>query len=133
VTEAVLIQSMELVATRVGDPVPLIYERLFAANPELRELFMLDTDDAVKGNMLAQLIECLMDLAGDRHFAKGLIQTEVINHNNLGVPPEVFASFVETVVQTFREVLGSEWTEEFEAAWAALAQEFEALLETETA
>jgi len=120
--------SLELVAERVGDPTPLVYERLFKVQPEMRELFMLDTDDAVKGNMLAQLIECLMDLAGDRHFAKGLIQTEVINHDNLGVPPEVFASFVETVAQTFCEVLGAEWTADFESAWAALVQEFEALL-----
>lgn len=127
-TETVILASLEAVAERVGDPVPLVYERLFAAQPEMRVLFTLDRDDAVKGNMLAQLIDAMIDLAGEGHYARGLIQSEVINHGNLGVPPEVFITFVDTVVATFREVLGEDWTAEYERAWGALAQEFVSLL-----
>jgi len=125
--------SLELVAERVGDPTPLVYERLFAAQPEMRELFLLDTDDAVKGNMLAQLFECLLDLAGEGHYARGLIQTEMINHDNLGVPPEVFVTFLDTVVATLRDALGDDWTADMAQAWRALASEFDALLQPETA
>lgn len=132
-TEAAIIASLELVAERVGDPAPLVYGRLFAAQPEMRALFTLDRDNAVKGNMLAQLIDAMIDLAGEGHYARGLIQTEVINHSNLGVPPEVFITFVDTVIATFREALGAEWTEEFENAWGDLARQFNAMLETEAA
>lgn len=132
-SEAAIIASLELVADRVGDPAPLVYERLFAAQPEMRALFTLDRDNAVRGNMLAQLIDAMIDLAGEGRYARGLIQTEVINHSNLGVPPEVFITFVDTVIATFRDALGAEWTEEFEGAWGDLAQQFNAMLETEAA
>jgi len=36
-TDAIL-ASLELVADRVGDPTALVYERLFAAAPEMRAL-----------------------------------------------------------------------------------------------
>jgi len=132
-TEAAIIASLEAVAERVGDPTPLVYERLFAAQPEMHALFVLDKDNSAKGNMLAQLIDCMIDLAGEGHYARGLIQTEVINHGNLGVPPDVFITFVDTVIATFREALGADWTEEFESAWSDLARQFNAMLETEAA
>lgn len=132
-TKAVIIASLELVADRVGDPAPLVYERLFAAQPEMRALFVLDKDDAAKGNMLAQMIDAMIDLAGEGQYARGLIQTEVINHGNIGVPPEVFITFVDTVIATFRDALGAEWTEEFEAAWGDLSRQFNAMLVTEAA
>jgi len=132
-TEAAIIASLEAVAERVGDPTPLVYERLFAAQPEMHALFVLDKDNSAKGNMLAQMIDCMIDLAGEGHYARGLIQTEKINHSNLGVPPEVFITFIDTVIATFREALGEGWTKEFEGAWAKLARQFNAMLETESA
>jgi len=131
-TDAIL-ASLELVADRVGDPTALVYERLFAAAPEMRALFAMDDNDAIKGNMLAQLIDGMIDLAEEGHYARGLIQTEMINHSNIGVPPEVFMTFVDTVVATFREALGDDWTPAFESAWGKLAQEFSAMLQSETA
>jgi hemoglobin-like flavoprotein len=124
-----IIESLEQVADRVGDPTPLVYDRLFAAQPEMRALFTLDSDNSVKGNMLAQLIDAMIDLAGEGHYARGLIQTEVVNHNNLGVPPEVFVTFVDTVVATFREALGADWTADYDRAWGELAREFSEMLE----
>lgn len=123
--------SLEAVVERVGDPVTLVYERLFREQPEMRALFVLDTNDAIKGNMLAQLIDCMVDLAGEGHYARGLIQTEMINHENLGVPPEVFVTFLDTVIATFREALGASWSPEYEAAWAGLALGFRDMLQDE--
>jgi hemoglobin-like flavoprotein len=112
----------------VGDPTHLVYDRLFAAQPEMRALFALDRNDAVKGNMLAQLIDAMIDLAGEGHYARGLIRAEVINHENLGVPPEVFTTFVDTVIATFREALGADWTDTYDRAWADVAREFKEML-----
>ncbi|MEQ9145048.1 MAG: globin [Parvibaculaceae bacterium] len=116
----IITQSLEAIAERCGDPTPLVYERLFAENPEIKPLFVLDHDNAVKGNMLAQVLECFMDYAGDRHYAANLIACEKINHENIGIPPETFSTFFETVVATFRDILKEDWSEEYETTWTDL-------------
>ena len=54
-------ESLERVGERCADPTPLVYERLFAQNPDMRALFVRDTDDSVKGQMLYQVIEVFLD------------------------------------------------------------------------
>lgn len=112
--------SFELVAERCADPTGLVYQRLFARQPEMEALFVRDTDSSVRGQMLYQVIETMLDYVGRRHFAIGMIRAEVVNHENLGVPPEVFASFFATVMETFRGILGPDWTPAMEVAWTEL-------------
>ena len=112
--------SLDLVAERCADPTFLVYQRLFAREPEMEALFVRDTDASVRGQMLYQVIETMLDFVGRRHFAVGMIRSEVVNHENLGVPPQVFASFFATVAETFRDILGEAWTPAMEAAWAEL-------------
>ncbi len=114
---------LERIATIHGDPTDLVYERLFDKHPDMRELFILDRDNSVKGNMLAQVIECFLDFTGDKHYASSLIATEKINHDQIGVPPETFETFFTNVVDTFRHILGNSWTAEDEAAWDNLITE----------
>ena len=113
-------ECLERVGERCADPTPLVYERLFAQNPDMRALFVRDTDDSVKGQMLYQVLEVFLDFIGRRAYSANLIACEVVNHENLGVPPAVFATFFATVVETFREVLGAEWTPAYDQAWRAL-------------
>jgi hemoglobin-like flavoprotein len=108
---------LERIATIHGDPTDLVYKRLFDKHPTMRDLFILDRDDSVKGNMLAQVIECFLDFTGEKHYASSLIATEKINHDQIGVPPETFETFFTNVVETFRDILGDGWTAEDEAAW----------------
>ncbi len=112
--------SLELVAERCDDPTALVYQRLFAREPEMEALFVRDTDASVRGQMLYQVIETMLDFIGRRHFAVGMIRSEVVNHENLGVPPRVFASFFATVMESFRDILGPDWTPPIDAAWADL-------------
>ncbi len=123
-------KSLELVAERVGDPTALVYSRVFAKHPAMKLLFILDTDDGAKGHMLAEFIECLLDLLGERSYATGLLQTEMINHEGMGVPRDVFQTFFEIVKDTFRDVLAEEWTSEIDTAWAGLATEIDEMLDT---
>ncbi|HBM88705.1 MAG: globin [Parvibaculaceae bacterium] len=113
-------ECLERIAEFHGDPTDLVYKRLFTKHPEMRELFLLDRDNSVKGNMLAQVIECFLDFTGDKHYATSLIATEKINHDQIGVPPETFETFFITVVETFREILGDHWTENDERTWTNL-------------
>ncbi len=117
---------LERIAEVHGDPTDRVYERLFSKHPEMRDLFVLDKDNSVKGNMLAQVIECFIDFTGEKHYATSLIATEKINHDHLGVPPETFETFFSTVVDTFRDILGDNWSDEDEEAWSKLLAELSA-------
>ncbi len=73
--------------------------------------------------MLSQVIDCFLDFDGNRHFATSMISTEMVNHGHLGIEPKVFSSFFNIVKETFEDVLGDAWTEEYEAAWSTLISE----------
>ncbi len=119
--------SLELAAERAGDITAEVYERLFAAHPEMRGLFVRDTDGAVRGQMLSQAIEALLDFTGAHHFAANLIRSEIVNHENLGVPNAVFPIFFTVVRDTVRDACGPVWTPEMATTWEALLTDIEAL------
>jgi hemoglobin-like flavoprotein len=112
-----LVESLELVASRVTDPAPLVYARLFAEHPEVEALFVRDRSGMIRGQMLQVTIETLLDLAGDGHYASGLLQTERVNHQGLGVPADAFDSFYRVLMSTFRDIAGADWTPSMEASW----------------
>jgi hemoglobin-like flavoprotein len=112
--------TFELAAGRCEDLTPLVYERLFRQSPEMQPHFWRDTNGAIKGEMLARVIEAIFDFIGERKYANHLIQCEVVTHAGYDVPPEVFATFFGTVAETLKALLGSEWTPEIDAAWRSL-------------
>lgn len=117
---------LERIATIHGDPTGLVYEKLFSRHPEMRDLFILDRDNSVKGNMLSQVIECFIDFTGEQHYATSLIATEKINHDQIGVPAETFETFFVTIIDTFRDILGDAWTDQDEEAWNRLLTDLNA-------
>lgn len=118
-----IVASLECVVDKCGDPTELVYKRLFDQYPDMKLLFLLDRDDSVKGNMLAQVLECFMDFTGKRHYAANLISSERINHEMIGVPPDVFINFFTTVVDTFKDILKDDWTPEYDVAWSNLVSD----------
>ncbi|MBX3496803.1 MAG: globin [Parvibaculum sp.] len=120
--------SIERVAEVAGDPSPHVYARLFAQSPEMEALFVLDTDGNARGHMLSEALDCIFDFLGPRAYAPVLIQSELTNHQGFGVPPRVFATFFNVTMETFRELLGAEWTAETDAAWATLLGELDAVV-----
>jgi hemoglobin-like flavoprotein len=119
----IISQTLALVADRCGDPAALVYARLFAENPDMEALFIRDTSGLVRGQMLAVVLESLLDYVTDRSYGANLIQIERVNHEGLGVPPDVFDTFFSTVAATCKDILGPEWTREMDAAWSGLLDE----------
>jgi hemoglobin-like flavoprotein len=113
----VITATLELVSERVGDPTPHVFRRLFSDNPELEALFVRDNGGLVRGQMLQVTIESLLDFLGDKTYGANLVQIERINHQGLGVEPQVFDTFYLTVMATFKEILGADWTAEMEHIW----------------
>src|SRR6195952_1752075 len=114
---AVITRTLEQFVERVGDPLPLRFRRLFQDTPELEGLFVRDTDGLVRGQMFQITIESLLDFLGDRSYGANLIQIERVNHVGLGVEPEIFDRFYLTVMATFKEILGADWTDEMDRVW----------------
>ena len=98
-TQQLLAQSLEQVVERVGDPAPLVYQRLFERSPELLPMFVGDTRGSVRAEMFLRAIDTLTDLAGERHFAAGMIASEWSNHSMNGVSTRQFETFTETGIQ----------------------------------
>ena len=119
----VITETLERVTERIGDPTPLIFERLFAAMPEVEALFIRDKGGLVRGQMFQVTMESLLDYLGDRSYGANLIQIERVNHQGLGVEPEVFDQFYLTVMATFKAILGADWSIEMESAWSRVVGE----------
>jgi hemoglobin-like flavoprotein len=117
---ALIEQSLELAAERCPDLTPLVYDRLFALQPEMKALFWRDTNGAIKGEMLTRVFEAILDFIGERLYAHHLIQCEVVTHAGYDVPPDVFCTFFPVVAATLREVVGEAWTPEIDQAWESL-------------
>ena len=119
-------RSLELAGETAGDITPLVYARLFAERPETEAMFWRDADGSIRGEMLARVLEALLDFAGPRQYAHSLIQCEVIRHDNeMDTPPDLFGSFFGVIAATVRDVLGPAWTADIEAAWAKLLTELD--------
>lgn len=116
-----LTDSLDLLAERAGDVTAEVYSRLFAVHPELEDLFLMDTDGGVRGSMLAQAFECLMDLAeGPGTLAETVIRSERVNHDTYDVPSGMFEVFFEIIRDVTKEVAGSDWSPLMEAAWTSV-------------
>jgi len=120
--------SLEAVLERVPDPVPVVYDRLYADYPETVALFFLDRDGRRREHMLSVTFETLLDYIGDKRFAVSMLHCERINHAELGVSTEVYTRFFWVVRDAFRDVLGKDWTPAFEAAWNELLEELQGVV-----
>ena len=111
-----------------GDPAPVVYRILFARHPEMEALFVRDQDGSVRGNMLSEAIAAILDFIGGNVYGGNLMKIEVVNHENLGVPREVFPAFFTAMRDAFAQIVGAAWSNEIEHAWRELLGEIEATL-----
>ena len=116
---SLITRSLELVAER-GDPAARVYARVFEAHPEMEKLFVRDTTGSIRGNMLTEAVTAMLDFIERDTYGGNLMRAEIVNHENLGVPREVFAGFYTTLRDTFAELLGAAWTNDIDTAWKEL-------------
>jgi hypothetical protein len=78
--------------------------------------------------MMAMTIDAILDFAGERTGHFRLIVSEVSSHDAYGTPRELFVSFFDIIAQTLRELLGTDWSDDIDAAWRKLLVDIEALV-----
>ena len=130
---AIIEASLVRAADRGGDLTPFVYARLFAARPDLLPLFGTDVRDAVKGEMLAQVFDTILDYIGPRIFADHMLRAHAVTHDGYGVPPEVFSSFFNVIAATVADILADERPGATADAWDALVAELVLTLRKPTA
>ena len=122
---ATIVASLDRAAEIAGDITARVYARLFAQYPDMQALFVRDTNGAVRGEMLASVIEAILDFIGPRAYADHLVETEAVTHEGYGVPRDVFPAFFGALADTLRDVLGGEWTSDIDANWRTLLAELD--------
>ncbi|MEQ1782121.1 MAG: globin [Hyphomonadaceae bacterium] len=127
VESAVILETLEQVAERRGDPTPDVYQRLFASYPQLERLFLMDRDGGVRASMMQQALECILDYVGDRRVALQIVASSRIHHDGYNVPADRFDSFFVAIRDTCRDILGPDWTPLMEREWAGLLGVFAAI------
>ncbi|MDE2379402.1 globin [Bradyrhizobium sp.] len=121
-------RSFELAAERCEDLTQPVYQRLFRDHPEARAMFRSEGGDLVRGSMLALAVEAILDFAGERSGHFRLIGSEVTSHDAYGTSRALFVDFFRVIRDTLREMLGSAWTGEIDAAWQRLLREIDDLV-----
>jgi hemoglobin-like flavoprotein len=120
--------SFEVLAERAGDPADQVYARLFELLPQTRLLFIADSQGIVRHEMLARAFETVLDLVGEGRVARGLLLSEYVNHQQIGVPEGAFEVFFDALVHVTREVLAQDWTKAHEVAWSSVLQDIRAIV-----
>jgi hemoglobin-like flavoprotein len=119
--KAAIARSLELLGEKGVDPAPEVYARVFARWPETERLFFRDHDGAIRGHMLFEVIEAVLDMAGPRHYARGYIATERVHHvDDLTVSDEAYVGFFAVLRDVVADALGPAWTGEMADAWGQL-------------
>ena len=118
-------RSFELAAERCEDLTPLVYRRLFDAHREARTMFRTEGSEPVKGSMLALTIDAILDFAGERTGHFRMIAAEISSHDAYGTSRELFMAFFGIIAQTLREIVGTDWSDDIDAAWQKLLGDIE--------
>ncbi len=122
-----LVTSLELASERMEDPNDAIYAHLFGKYPDLEPLFSMDTDGGVRGSMLQQAFDCLIDMTGDGALAAVLLSSERTNHESYDVPDDLFMSLFDAIRHIIKQTLSADWTPGMEADWANTLKRADAL------
>ena len=119
--------SLERLGERGVDPTPEVYARAFARWPETERLFFRDHDHAIRDHMMFELIQAVLDLADQGHYARGYIAGERVHHvDDLTVSDEAYVGLFAVLRDVVRDGLGADWTAAMAAAWAQMLADIEA-------
>lgn len=123
-----IIDSLER-ASAIGDPAAAVYARVFKAYPEMEKLFWRDKDGSVRGHMFQEMVLAILDWLGDNAYGGNLFRIEHVNHEQLGVPRDIYPVVFDALRDELRDRLASEWTPETDQAWTQLIGSIRAHLE----
>ena len=118
-------QSLERLVETLGDPQPLIYQRMYTLYPHTEALFVLDTDGGVRGSMLQTTLEIILRYAAEERLDAVSLAAWRSHHLAYEVDAATFTSFFAVIRDCAKEALGADWNKTTEQAWQDLLQQIE--------
>jgi hemoglobin-like flavoprotein len=107
--------SLALVSGREERVTERFYEILFARHPQVRPLFGRDTRE--QAAMLQETIVSVLDHLDDAEWLEERLHDLGRRHVGYGVTAEMYGWVAGSLVATFAEVAGDDWTPAMERAW----------------
>jgi hemoglobin-like flavoprotein len=108
--------SFALITKREPQLADRFYAKLFERYPATRRLFDRRSKHA-KGKMLLDALVLLLANIDDDAWVQQNLAELGHRHQSYGVTPEMYRWFGETLVETFLEISGDDWTHDVEAEW----------------
>ena len=112
-------RSLELVAERDIDIVPLVYRRLFADRPDLRALFAIEAGGELRSGMGTMVNEVLrLVLAGSDAELENEAQAAVVFHVGWGLRVDMYRDVLCSLMAAVQEACADDWMADMAAAWS---------------
>lgn len=111
--------SLESAAEGGGDLVPAIYGRLFAARPQVAQIFAVgagENPNPAMGSMVNEILALVAD-GIDSGVLDATIMSTLINHLGWGIDIDLHRTLLNAIRDTVREASGSAWSDAMAAAW----------------
>lgn len=118
-------QSLTHYAERHGDPYDAAFQKLYAAAPHYEGLFLLDTDEGLRRNMMRTTLEIIAIYIDDAYAAANRIIGARLVHLTYEITDD-FDLFFQITRDVIAEGCADIWTPDHATAWAAMLKDFEA-------
>jgi len=110
--------SFQLVVEREPAITARFYQHLFADYPQLKPLFHRNRPE-LQQRMLSEALVAVLDHLEDAPWLKSTLSAMGKKHVEYGVTDEMYGYVGASLLKTFAEVAGSDWSPATAAAWTA--------------
>ncbi|MGB1118634.1 MAG: globin [Parvibaculales bacterium] len=118
-------QSLEHFAEHQGDPYRPVYEALYAHDAAYEGLFLLDSDEGLRANMMRTTLEIITTYLSDRDAAANRIIGARMSHIPYGIEAD-FDVFFEITRDVIAAACAQIWTPAHFEAWTQMLADFKA-------
>ena len=118
-----IMQSLEYFAEHHGDPYAPAYEALYARDQTYESLFLLDTDEGLRRNMMRTTLEIITTYVSNRDAAANRVIGARMNHVPYGVEAD-FDVFFEITRDVIAAGCAEIWTPAHLEAWTHMLADF---------
>lgn len=112
-------------AEQHGDPYDAAYAKLYAARDDYEGLFVLDTDEGLRRNMMRTTLEIIAAYVDDRQAAANRVVGARMSHIPYGIEDD-FGLFFTITRDIIAEGCAAIWSDAHAAAWDTMLKDFEA-------
>ena len=121
---ALIAETLELYATRCGDPYDAAFTKLYAENAGYEGLFFLDTDEGLRRNMMQTTLEIITTYCDNPRSAENLVTGTRLVHLTYEINDD-FDLFFTITRDVMAHGLGDAFTPAHAAAWVTMLQDFQ--------